>query len=374
MRNCFSLTILFLSCVASIPAGSTLELSDDSGVKAVSVITGLQNPWAVVPLGDGNFLISLKKGELLYIENGRKYRIRGMPKVAATGQGGLLDLALSPDFPRDSLLYFSFSMEDTRFGGYSTAVGRGRLYLAAANRHIGNVEIIYQARPGGEGGLHFGSRLAFDREGYLYVTLGERGSMQRAQDRKDPYGSVLRLNPDGTIPANNPFQEKNEAREIWSYGHRNAQGMALHPETGEVWIHEHGPKGGDELNIVRRGANYGWPVTTHGINYNGTIISKLKEATGIEKSVTWWVPSIAPSGMTFYQGNLFPQWEGNIFLGALAGQHLRRIALKDGKVTEQQVLFPQSLGRIRDVRTGKDGHLYLLTDGSDSTLYRLSPG
>lgn len=374
ISNSMFVVFFLTSCVLS-SAGTPFSVESEKESFIVSAIAeNLEHPWSLAFLPDnGGFLITERTGNLLYVNNGRKSIVPGTPDVAAEGQGGLLDVVLSPDFPADSLIYMSFAEESG--GLFGTAVARARLIgLSSGSPRLEDTEIIYQALPKSGGGRHFGSRLAFDTQGYLYITLGERGSMNRAQDRKDPYGSVLRLNPDGSVPPDNPFiGSAGDAGEIWSYGHRNAQGLARHPVSGEIWLHEHGPKGGDEVNIIRKAANYGWPVVTYGIDYNGSIISDRSRAPGIEDAVINWVPSIAPSGMSFYTGNAFPGWQGSLFVGALAGQQLRRLELKGNEVVHQEVLLKNRLGRVRDVRTGPDGHLYLLTDENRGTLFRLEP-
>ncbi len=366
--------IFLLTSVTLSSADSPFTVQSEKEAFIVTAVSeNLERPWGLAFLPDGGgFLVTERTGNLLLIREGRTSIVTGTPGAAVVGQGGLLDVVLSPSFTSDSLVYLSFTEESG--GLYGTAVARGRL-----NRDIGDdarlmdTELIYRALPKSGGGRHFGSRLVFDEEGYLYVTLGERGTMSRAQDTADPYGSVLRLNPDGSIPGDNPFTGGSDAAEIWSYGHRNAQGMARHPDTGDICIHEHGPKGGDEVNILRKGANYGWPTVTHGIDYDGSVISDMTTATGIEDPVLYWVPSIAPSGMAFYNSSAFPGWRGDIFVGALAGKHLRRLELRGNEVVHQEVLLQGQLGRIRDVRVGPDGFIYLLTDADKGALYRIKP-
>jgi len=353
--------------------------SEKQAFTVIPIIQGLNHPWSLAFLpDDAGYLITQRSGELLLIRNGQPTEVSGVPEVAAVGQGGLLDLALSPGFIEDRLVYMSFAEEKS--GLYGTAIARGKLLIPSGDGkpRLENLKIIYRALPRSKAVQHFGSRLVFDKQGYLYVTLGERAAMRRAQDATDPYGSVLRLNSDGTIPPDNPFAPDGISPgagdgAIWSYGHRNAQGLARHPLSGDIWLHEHGPKGGDELNIVKKGANYGWPKVTYGINYDGSIISTRTTAAGIENPITYWVPSIAPSGLTFYQGEPFPNWQGDIFLGALAGRHLRRLELRENQVVHQEVLLLNQLGRIRDVRNGPDGLLYLLTDEARGGLYQLKP-
>jgi aldose sugar dehydrogenase len=224
------------------------------------------------------------------------------------------------------------------------------------------------------GGRHFGSRLGFDRDGYLFVTLGERGQDERAQDLGALAGKVVRLHPDGSVPDDNPFVGRNDAApEIFSYGHRNPQGLAVHPETGAVWVEEHGPRGGDEVNVVRAGANYGWPVITYGRAYSGLPMGEGSEKEGMEQPLHYWVPSISPSGMAFYGGDAFPAWQGDLFVGALSGELLARLELDGEQVVAEERLLEGVLGRIRDVRVGPDGYLYLLTDYADGALVRLEP-
>ena len=357
--------------------GPITASTEKEKIRVVAIVERLNYPWGMSFLPDGRLLLTERSGSLQLLDKGRLVKISGVPDSAFLGQGGLLDIALSPFFSRDGLVYLSFA--EAELGKYGTSVVRGRLRgLNTSSPRLEGLQVIYRALPYVSGGLHFGSRLAFDREGYLYITLGERGGMDRAQDPFNPYGSVLRLNPDGSIPNDNPFapggvKPGKGKPEIWTWGHRNAQGMAMHPATGEIWVHEHGPKGGDEINRLIPGANYGWPILTYGINYDGSIISNQQSAPGYVDSLVHWTPSIAPSGMTFYTGSAFPNWKGNLFVGALAGQHLRRLELNGNTVTHQEILLHRKMGRIRDVRMGPDGNLYLLTDAKKGGLYRIEP-
>jgi len=376
--NIFVAVFLFTSFTLNSQELNKTVRSEREAFVVTPVITGLNYPWGMAFLPDGGgYLVTQRTGTLLLVRNGKSTPVPGTPKVAAGGQGGLLDVALSPDFDSSSLVYMSFAEEAS--GLYGTAVARGRLVIPAGGGkpRMENLAVIYRALPKSNAQIHFGSRLAFDDEGYLYLTLGERGSMAQAQDTDTPYGSVLRLNPDGTIPRNNPFAPDGSSPlagtpAISRYGHRNPQGLAKNPKTGDIWLNEHGPKGGDEVNIIRSGANYGWPIVTYGVNYDGSTISRQVTAPGVENPVVYWVPSIAPSGMTFYQGEAFPGWKNSLFVGALVGRHLRRLELSGDRVTSQEVLL-QGFGRIRDVRTGPDGFLYLLTDAPDGGLYKISP-
>ncbi|OQX29182.1 MAG: hypothetical protein B0D92_05075 [Spirochaeta sp. LUC14_002_19_P3] len=379
MKKFIFICLFMLTFLAAVYAQSPAEVihSQQHNFILRPIAVGLSRPWGLAFLPDGGMLLTERTGSLLLIKNDKRYRVSGLPKAAVIGQGGLLDVALAPDYSSSSLIYLTFAEEENSL--YGTAAARGQLTGTDSSRpKLQNVEIIYRVSPKSAGGLHFGSRLAFDRQGLLYISLGERGTMQRAQNPLDPGGSIVRINPNGSIPPDNPFAPGSSgagkgAPEVWSYGTRNSQGMAMHPNTGEIWFHEHGPKGGDEVNIARKGANFGWPRTTYGINYNGTIISRQTTAPGITPPIIYWVPSIAPSGLAFYTGSRFKNWQGNAFVGALAGQHLRRLVLQGNTVRHQEVLLKDKIGRIRDVRTGPDGYIYLLTDANKGILYRLEP-
>jgi glucose/arabinose dehydrogenase len=299
--------------------------------------------------------------------------------VAEYGQGGLLDVALHPDYAKNGWIYWSYNAGTS--GNYGTELARGKLGGARDAPLMTEVQVLFRMAPKSGAGHHFGSRIVFDAQGFLYLTLGDRGdspdrgAAHRAQQLNDHAGKSIRLHDDGRIPADNPFVKTTGARpEIFSYGHRNLQGAALHPQTGKVWTHEHGPQGGDEINILAPGVNYGWPVITHGANYVfGTKIGEGSAKEGMQPPLLYWVPSIAPSGMAFYSGKKFTKWKGHLFVGALAKQLLMRVELDGEKVVAQERLFEGQLGRIRDVREGPDGNLYLLTDASDGALLQLSP-
>lgn len=344
----------------------------DHEYRVVTVQDGLENPWALAFLPDGALLVTERPGRLRLIEDGRlrDRPIRGTPTVANIGQGGLLDIALHPRFAETGLIYLSYAKPGPR--GATTAVARGRLDRTALA--LVDVEDIFVADAWDRGGRHFGSRLLFDRDGYLYVTIGDRGDMDRAQDRSDHAGATVRLHEDGSVPADNPFVGQDGVRpELYTYGNRNAQGMALHPETGAVWQNEHGPRGGDEINLIRAGRNYGWPVVTHGRAYTGGSIGIGGDAEGMEPPLVDWTPSIAPSGMAFYTGDRFPAWQGSSFTGALAGQHLARVRFDGLEPVEEERLLDGFGARIRDVRDGPDGALYLLIDHGNGALLRLEP-
>ncbi len=340
--------------------------------RAQTVTEGLEFPWGLAFLPDGRLLVSERPGGLrLVAADGRldPRPVEGLPPIAAVGQGGLLDVALHPDFVKNGLVYLSYAAEGA--GGYGTEVLRGRLDGHALH----DVQILFRMQPKTRTTHHFGSRLVFDRQGYLYITLGDRGEMARAQRLDDHAGSVIRLHDDGRVPDDNPFVGKPGAKpEKFTLGNRNMQGAALHPQTGELWAHEHGPQGGDEINIIRAGVNYGWPVITYGRNYvTGTKIGEGTAKPGMAQPLLYWTPSIAPSGMAFYTGERFPGWRGNLFVGALAGRMLVRLQLDGERIVYQEHLLEGALGRIRDVRQGPDGLLYLLIDSAQGRIVRLEP-
>lgn len=334
--------------------------------RVVEVASGLENPWSLAFLPDGGILVTEREGRLTLLRGASRTPVRGLPRVAATGQGGLLDIALDPRHAENGWLYLSYAAEVS--GGAGTAVARARL----AGDRLTDLQEIFRLKRGSSRGQHFGSRIAFARDGTLLLTIGDRGEGSRAQSLADHAGKTLRIHTDGSIPADNPFVGRAGALpEIYSYGHRNAQGMAVDPRTGIVWQHEHGARGGDEVNIVRPGRNYGWPEITWGVDYSGAKIGSGTAREGMEQPVIHWTPSIAPSGMSFYTGDAFPQWRGSLFVGALAGRHLRRLVVDGERIAAQEVLLEGVLGRIRDVKQGPDGALWLLSDERQGGLYRL---
>ena len=344
--------------------------SEKQRFRVTTITRGLEHPWGLAFLPDGAMLVTERPGRLRLIRDGvlDPVPIVGVPEVAASGQGGLLDVVLHPEFARTRLVYLSYAGKGR--GGAGTEVARARL----TDGRLEGLETIFAVEPKSRGGRHFGSRLAFGTEGHLYITTGERGDSERAQDLADAAGSVVRLTADGGVPDDNPFVGRADARpEIFSYGHRNPQGLARHPVSGRIWAVEHGPRGGDEVNVIRAGANYGWPVITYGVSYIGVPIGEGTAKPGMAQPVTYWDPSISPSGMAFYTGEAFPAWRGNLFVGALSGEVLARLELDGERVVHEERLL-QALGaRIRDVRQGPDGRLYLLTDESDGALLRLDP-
>lgn len=375
-RASIAIALSIFGLAFAVAAAEPPVRSEKAVFRVETVATGLEYPWAVAFLPDGRALVSERPGRLRLIgADGRldPRPVAGTPAVAAVGQGGLLDVALHPRFADNALVYLSYAGEGE--GGIGTEVARGRLITDASGSRLDDVQVIYRQRPKSNGRVHFGSRLVFDRAGYLYITQGERGEMARAQRLDDLAGKLVRLHDDGRIPDDNPWRGQASVRpEIFNYGHRNVQGAALHPDTGELWTHEHGPQGGDEINVERRGRNYGWPVITYGANYGtGTKIGVGTHQAGMEQPLYQWTPSIAPSGMAFYTGDRFPAWRGNLFVGALKFQMLVRLELDGERVVHEERLLTERLGRIRDVRQGPDGLLYLLTDASDGKLLRLVP-
>jgi glucose/arabinose dehydrogenase len=354
------------------PADAQTIATDEHAFRVVKLVERLEHPWGLAFLPDGRMLVTERPGRLRVIGRDGKLDaqpLSGLPRVAAHGQGGLMDVAIHPRFADNNLVYLSYAARGD--GGFSTEVARGRL----AGSQLEDVQVIFRQLPKSGGGQHFGSRLVFDREGFLYITLGDRGEQDRAQRPDDHAGSVIRLHDDGRVPKDNPFVGKPGWKpEKYTVGNRNIQGAALHPQTGLLWTHEHGPQGGDEINVIRAGVNYGWPVITYGVNYGfGTRIGEGTHKPGMAQPLHYWVPSIAPSGMAFYSGDRFPRWRGDLFVGALRDQMLVRLRLDGEKVIKEERLLKDAIGRIRDVRSGPDGLLYLLTDEARGMLVRLEP-
>ena len=366
------LTLIFVVAVTACRAADPANSGEEHAFRVVTMTRGLEHPWGLAFLPDGRRLVTERPGRLrLVAADGTldPQPVTGLPTIAIHGQGGLLDVALHPGFAENGLIYLSYAARGE--GGVGTEVARGRL----VDHRLENVEVLFRQQPKSSGGRHFGSRLVFDRQGYLYITLGDRGEQERAQKMDDLAGKIVRLHDDGRIPADNPFADRPGARpEIYSLGNRNVQGAALHPVTGELWAQEHGPQGGDEVNVIRAGRNYGWPVITYGVEYVvGTKIGEGTHKPGMEQPLHVWAPSIAPSGMAFYQGDRFPRWRGDLFVGALKDQMLVRLRFDGEKRVKEERLLKGVLGRIRDVRAGPDGYLYLLTDSPDGVIARLEP-
>jgi aldose sugar dehydrogenase len=368
---------LVTQCKAQPPRTGPAQASPqprsiDGNITVETVASGLVHPWALAFLPDGRVLVTERPGRLRIVDtNGRVSEpLAGVPAVQAVGQGGLLDVAIDPNFAQNQLVYLSFS-EPGEDGTSGTSVARGRL----GNGALENVQVIYRQQPKVSSGGHYGSRLVFSRDGKLFVTQGDRQASrfrQQAQQLGSGIGKIVRINPDGTIPSDNPFAGRNDARpEIWSYGHRNAQAAALHPETGQLWTVEHGAMGGDELNHPEKGKNYGWPVITYGRDYSGASIGEGAQREGMEQPVYYWDPVIAPSGMTFYTGDRYPGWKGSAFVGSLGTATLVRLTIDNGRVTREERYEVGS--RVRDVQQGPDGLLYLVTDEDNGRLLRVVP-
>ncbi|MFV2949460.1 PQQ-dependent sugar dehydrogenase [Pseudomonas japonica] len=349
--------------------------SEEGTLKVATLAEGLKHPWALAFLPDNQgILVTERQGNLRVIGAEGKVGapLSGVPEVWAKGQGGLLDVVLSPTFNKDRLVYLSFAEGGGEGDKAGTAVGRGR--LSSDLTRLEDFNVIFRQEPKLSTGNHFGSRLVFDRDGYLFIALGENNQRPTSQDLDKLQGKVVRILPDGEIPKDNPFVgQKNVQPAIWSYGHRNQQGAALNPWTGQLWTHEHGPRGGDEINIPKPGKNYGWPLATHGINYSLTPIpeAKGKEVEGTVAPHHVWEKSPAISGMAFYDGGRFKPWDHNLFIGALAAQEVIRLELQGDKIVHEERLLGQLNARVRDVRVGPDGYLYLLTDEEDGQLLKV---
>jgi glucose/arabinose dehydrogenase len=343
----------------------------NGAVRVETVAKGLEHPWGLEFLPDGRMVVTERPGRLRIVDrDGRVSEpLAGVPNVFARGQGGLLDVALSPNFAKDRLVYLSYA--EPGEGGAGTAVARGRL----VERGLDKTEVVWRQAPKVNSSNHFGSRIAFRPDGTLFVSAGDRFAYrEKAQDLSTTIGKIVRINPDGSAPRDNPFAGRSGARpEIWSYGHRNVQAAALHPQTAELWTVEHGARGGDELNRVEAGKNYGWPIITYGVDYSGAKIGEGTAKPGMEQPVYYWDPVIAPSGMTFYTGAAFGDWKGDVLIGSLNPGGLVRLTMKNGKVAREERYLGDLGERIRDVRQAADGSLYLLTDRSSGRILRITP-
>lgn len=365
------LPILLLLAALSVHAAPRETIDSELGpIEVTTVASGLNSPWAVAFLPDGRYLVSERGGTLRIVDADGTLgaSLAGVPEVYVNGQGGLLDLVLDPDFQSNRTIYFSYASPGD--GGAHTAIARARLEPGT----LANVRVLFRQTPGYDGGHHFGSRIVIGRDGYLYASIGDRGDhRERAQELDKAYGKIIRIGRDGAIPQDNPFVDRKDANPaVWSYGHRNPQGMALNPFTGELFEHEHGPRGGDEINIIRKGANYGWPVISFGREYYGPRIGEGTAKPGMESPLHHWTPSIAPSGMAFLSTTAAGPWRGHLFVGALKFTLVARLELKDGKVVHEERLLADRNDRVRDVREGPDGALYVLTE-SRGRLLRLRP-
>jgi aldose sugar dehydrogenase len=372
----FTLCLFSIAAALAANALTALVATRDHNVRIVTVTEGLEHPWAVALLPDGRKLVTERPGRMRMIDAGGKLDpvpIAGLPRVDPRGQGGLLDVVLHPKFAANGLVYWTYVQRDDT--GFGTELARGRLVGASGAYRMENVEVLFRMAPKSGAGQHFGSRLVFDRDGMVFMTFGDRGEMKRAQDLNDHAGKLIRLTEDGKPAPGNPFAAHSHARaEIFSFGHRNVQGAVLDPKTGLLWTTEHGPQGGDELNLIKRGLNYGWPTITYGVNYvTGTKIGEGTEKEGLAQPNKYWIPSPALSGLATYNGDKFPNWRGQLLAGALRGQALIRVKMDGEKFVEDEFMLRGHVGRVRDVRVGADGLVYLLIDSPSGTLLRLEP-
>ncbi|MCG2419826.1 PQQ-dependent sugar dehydrogenase [Aequorivita sp. F47161] len=360
--------IVFASCAQQKKKNDVALQTEPQSYKIEAVVKDLTIPWGMTWLPDGSMLITEKDGRLIHFKNGEKTEIANVPEVYNSGQGGLLDITLHPNYNENGWIYITYASKEGPEKGGHTALMRCKL---TANS-LTNIETLYKAGPNTTAGQHFGSRIEFDDEGYVYFSIGERGAREvNPQDITRDGGKIYRLNDDGSIPEDNPFyNEPNAKKAIFTYGNRNPQGMAKHPETGKIWMHEHGPKGGDEINIVKKGANYGWMEVTYGVNYSGTKITDEKTRPGIEPPIYYWVPSIAPCGMDFVTSDKYPQWKGKLLVGSLKFAYVELLTLDGKKVTNREKIA-QDIGRVRNVKMGPDGLIYIAVEGQG--IFRLIP-
>jgi glucose/arabinose dehydrogenase len=389
MTRVAALLLTSMAFADSILAQSTAFQAERGPYRVTTIVPALQDPWSMTWLPTGEMLVTERPGRLRVVSNGtlQAESIAGIPRVRYAGQGGLLDVVLHPQFATNRLVYLSYSKPNTDDSQGTTAIIRGRLQ---GNR-LDGVEEIFEAKAWSEEDGHYGSRLAFDRQGYLFITVSDRqadplgGPRERhpAQDLMSHQGKIVRLHDDGRVPADNPFVGRQDALpEIWSYGHRSLQGLAFHPETGELWATEHGPQGGDELNLILRGRNYGWPVIGYGVQYGGPQIHATRERAGMEQPIQHWTPSIGPSGLVIYSGDRFPEWRGSAFVGGLSGVSIARVPLlkvegenQVGRLERPPLML--GYGRVRDIRQGPDGFIYVALDdrqgGRPTAIVRLEP-
>ena len=375
----FIASILFIvACVSSNDNDFRKNIDDKNdnfisseklNYKVDTIATGLNNPWGLTFLPNNDLLVTERDGEIRIIRDDKLLdnKISGVPEVYDKGQGGLFEIILHPDYESNGWLYISYAAPGN--GGGNTAIMKAKL----GGFNLINKEVIFQAEPFLKGGNHFGGRMEFDKEGYLYFSVGERGNRYNAQTLKNHSGKIHRLHDDGSIPDDNPFVSTSGAKhEIYTFGNRNPQGMTIHPETGEIWTHEHGPMGGDEINIIKAGTNYGWPEATYGKNYSGTTITEFTSKKGMADPLHYWVPSIAPCGMSFVTGDLYKNWNGNLLVGSLKFQYVARLELDGEKVVHEEKLV-ENLGRIRAIAQSPDGYIYISTE-SPGMVVRLTPG
>lgn len=363
--------LLFQACISNQIDAQTSQVeaqNSETEPKLELIVDGLKNPWGMAFLPDESMLITEKSGSLIHFKEGVKNNVSGLPKIVVLGQGGLLDVIIHPDFDENHLIYLSYSSPEGNEEGGNTAILRARF----VENQLLDKEVIYKAEPNSNSPVHWGSRMVFDSNGLLYFSIGDRYKRDHnPQSIKRDGGKIYRLHDDGSIPTNNPFVGVTGAKEaVFSYGHRNPQGMAIHPETGQVWVHEHGPKGGDEINIIRKGKNYGWPQITYGMNYDGSTITNETHATNMEQPLFYWTPSIAPCGMAFVSSDKYAKWKGSLLVGSLKFRYLERLTITDQKVTSREKLF-EGVGRLRNAKEAPNGDLYISVEGKG--IYRIIP-
>ena len=378
MKKVFSISILLgiliinYSCAQDIKPldyeGENTILTSETNYEMELVFEDENIIWAIEFFDDNSILATVKSGSLFHYKDGIKTEIKGLPKIYLRGQGGLMDIALHPNFKENKWLYFSYASETVGEKGGNTTIARAKLIEDS----LVDLKVLYKGSPNSRKGQHFGGRLAFDNDNYLYFSIGDRGNREvNPQDITIDGGKIYRINDDGTIPNDNPFfNSPNAKKAIYSYGHRNPQGMFKHPVTGEIWTNEHGPRGGDEINIIKKGKNYGWPKITYGINYSGTTITKNKSLTDMEQPLYYWLPSIAPSSFEYISSDIYPNWNGSLLAGALVFSHVERIGLKDNKVVTRSKIA-EGLGRPRDVKQGPDGFIYVSIENKG--VYKILP-
>ncbi|MFY0697527.1 MAG: PQQ-dependent sugar dehydrogenase [Balneola sp.] len=367
-----TIALLIIACAEKPNTNGTDEGENTVEVLKVSpelYFSGVSIPWGMAWLPDGDMLITDRSGKLLRVKNGNLVaEISGVPEVLARSQGGLLDIEMHPDYESNGWIYITYSSTEGEGDGANTAIMRAKL----ENNALVESEVLYKATPNTSRGQHYGSRIAFDGDGYLYFSVGDRGNRDvLPQDLSKDGGKIYRLNDDGSVPSDNPFVTEDGAIDaVFSYGHRNPQGMSTHPETGRIWAHEHGPRGGDELNYIEAGKNYGWPVISYGINYNGTSFTDMTEKEGMEQPKTYWDPSIAPSGLDFVTSDLYPGWQGKAIVGSLKFNYLVIVELDDTEVKNRTIVL-EDIGRVRNVKQGPDGYIYVAVDGAG--IYKIVP-
>ncbi len=364
----FLATIILACKEDSKDKSISLKVYSNTSYSHEIIVGDLDIPWGFTFLPDGSMLINEKQGELIRFKEGRKTIINGLPDIKVQGQGGLMDIELHPNYSENGWIYISYATEEGEGNGANTALMRFQL----EGNNIVNKKVLYKANPNSKRGQHFGSRIVFDNEGYLYFTIGDRGNRDvNPQNIKRDGGKVYRLHDDGRIPVSNPFVKERDAKmAIFSYGHRNPQGMEKHPTTGEIWTHEHGPKGGDEINIIASGKNYGWPKASYGINYSGTSFTDKTSIPGMEDPIHHWTPSIAPSGMAFVTSNLYPELKGNLLVGSLKFQYVSHCILNGSKVVKEEKIL-EGLGRVRSIEQGPDNYIYVGVENVG--IVRLNP-